>query len=137
MMHAPMRLFANERPLSRLFDDVFGDNRASSWLPALDIEENEDAFLVTAEIPGVDPSGVEITLDRRVLVIKGEKRDERSGEKDGRLYAERRYGAFERRFSLPETVDAENVKASSKDGILTITIGKRAETKPRQIPIEG
>jgi HSP20 family protein len=137
MMLAPRKLFEHEKPLSRLFDDVFGDERTSRFLPALDIEENEDAFLVTAEIPGVDPQAVEITVDRDVLTLKGEKKEEESGEKNGRHYSERRFGSFVRRFSLPESADAGSVSAESRDGILRITIAKKAETKPRQIPIQS
>ena len=137
MMLAPMKLFANHRPLTRFFDDAFGENGPSPFAPALDIVENDDAFVVTAEIPGVDPKAVDITLDGRVLSIKGEKADRRTDENGDCKYSERRYGAFERRFSLPETVNAEAVKATSKDGVLTVTIGKKAENKPRQITVEG
>jgi len=140
MMLAPMRLFAHERPLSRLFDEVFGENGptpANAWLPALDIEENDDAYVVTAEIPGIDPKAVSITLDGRVLAIQGEKVDEKAEEKGDRKYSERRYGAFERRFSLPGDLYGEAVKATSKDGVLTVTIGKKAEKKPRRITVEG
>ena len=137
MMLAPMKLFANHRPLTRFFDDALGENGPSHFAPALDIVENDDAFVVTAEIPGIDPKAVDITLDGRVLSIKGVKADRRTDENGDRKYSERRYGAFERRFSLPETVNAEAVKATSKDGVLTVTIGKKAENKPRQITVEG
>ena len=140
MMLAPMKLFAPERPLSRLFDEVFGENgptQESRWLPALDIAEREDAFVVTAEIPGIDPKAVSVTLDGRNLSIKGEKIDGRDEETGERRYSERRYGSFERRFSLPENLDPETVSATSRDGVLTITVGKKAENKPRQIPVEG
>ena len=137
MMLAPMKLFAADRPLTRFFDDMFGENGPTRFAPALDIVETEDAFVVTAEIPGIDPKAVEITLDGRALSIKGEKTDERSEVEGDRKYSERRYGAFERRFSLPENVDAEAVRATSKDGVLTVTIGKKAENKPRQITVEG
>ncbi|MEN8149565.1 MAG: Hsp20/alpha crystallin family protein [Planctomycetota bacterium] len=136
MMLAPMRLF-NERPLTRIFDDVFGEQAADRWVPALDIDENDDSWVVTAELPGVDPKAVEITLDGRELTIRGEKVAAEKDEKTNRRYAERRFGNFERRFTLPEEVAAEAVKAASRDGILTVTIGKPEVKKPRQIPIEG
>ena len=136
MMLAPMRLF-HERPLTRMFDEMFCENAAARWVPALDIDENEDAWVVTAELPGIDPNAVEITLDGRELTIRGEKVAKKKDEKVGRRYAERRYGAFERRFTLPEDVDAEAVTAASRDGILTVTIGKPEVRKPRQIRIES
>ena len=137
MMLAPMRLFGNERPITRIFDEVFAQTAAARWLPALDIDETEEAWVVTAELPGIDPKAVEVTLDGREMTIRGEKVAEKTDEPVGRQYSERRYGALERRFTLPEDVDAEAVKAASRDGILTVTIGKPEVRKPRQIPIEG
>ena len=136
MMLAPMRLF-HDRPLSRMFHEAFGEQAAARWVPALDIDETEDAWVVTAELPGIDPKAVEVTLDGRELTIRGEKVAAEMDEKTNRRYAERRFGAFERRFTLPEDVDGEAVKAASRDGILTVTIGKPEVKKPRQIPIEG
>lgn len=127
MMLAPMRLFANDRPVAR----------SGAWLPATDIREVEDAFLVSVELPGVDPKALEITLDRNVLTISGEKSEEKVEEQNDHRFTERRYGSFRRSFRLPEGVDAETVKATGKDGVVTIRIGKKAEAKPRVIPVEG
>ena len=136
MMLAPMRLF-HERPLTRMFDEMFCENAAARWVPALDIDENEDAWVVTAELPGIDPNAVEITLDGRELTIRGEKVAEKKDEKVGRRYAERRYGAFERRFTLPDHIDTEAIEASMVDGVLELKLPKKAEVAPKKITVKA
>ncbi|MFW5734788.1 MAG: Hsp20/alpha crystallin family protein [Oceanidesulfovibrio sp.] len=105
--------------------------------PALDIAENEDQLTVTAEVPGMKPEDIDVTLERGVLTIKGEKKfeDERKGENHHRI--ERSYGAFQRVVQLPTEVDDEKVSANYKDGVLTLTMPKSQAAKKRKIEIGG
>lgn len=104
----------------RAFERSFG-----AAAPAMDLVETDKAFEVKAELPGLDEKAVEVAVSDDVLTIKGEKKEERDEEKAGVRYAERRFGSFERSFRLPETVDQENIAASFKNGVLTVTMPKR------------
>lgn len=123
--------------LDRWFARAVGAPSLSGWSPAVDVEENENAFVVTAELAGLSEDDVELSLENGVLSISGEKREEREeGNKEaGRHIYERRYGRFERNFSLPRTVDADKVDATFKNGVLTVTLPKTAAAKPRRIAI--
>lgn len=105
------------------------------WSPAVDIRENEDAFLVHAELPGLSKDDVEITLENNVLKLSGERRFEKDVDEKEYHRVERAYGTFTRAFSLPSRVDSNGVKASFADGVLTITVPKVEEAKPRKISI--
>ena len=106
---------------------------------AVDVRETPDAFVVTASVPGVSPEEVDITVLGDVLRIRGERRDDRQEEgENGRwLIRERRFGAFERTIALPTTVKGDAASADFKDGVLTITLPKAEEAKPRSIPVRG
>jgi HSP20 family protein len=131
-----------ERELSSLFGafdspldpscDFFG-----GFVPALDVSDEGDHYLVRADLPGIDKKDVEITFKDGVLSLKGEKKMEE--EKKDRKYFRRETwaGSFERRVKLPETADAENIKAEMKDGVLSIVIHKKEEAKPKSIVING
>jgi HSP20 family protein len=107
----------------------------SQWTPRVDIKEEDNRFAIFADIPGVDPKDIEITMEKGILSIKGERKSETT-EQNGKLTrVERSYGAFYRRFALPDSADAEGIKAVGKNGVLEITIPKRPETAPRRINV--
>lgn len=109
----------------------------ADWVPSVDIDEFEDRFQLFIDVPGVDPKDVEITLDNGILVITGERFAQAGKEDDTvtRRREERGKGRFYRRFILPDTVDAEKVKASDRHGVLEISIPKQAKTLPRRIKV--
>ena len=102
---------------------------------SLDIAEEEDAFIVKASVPGVDPEDVEVTLTDNVLTIKGEAREDTEIEEENYHLRERRYGSFMRSVSLPMAVLAENVEATTENGVMTLRLPKAADVKPRRIPV--
>lgn len=107
----------------------------SQWTPRVDIKEEDSRFAIFADIPGVDPKDIEITMEKGILSIKGERKSENTGENGKLTRVERSYGAFYRRFALPDSADAEGIKAVGKNGVLEITIPKRPETAPRRINV--
>jgi HSP20 family protein len=109
----------------------------SHWRPAVDIKEEADRFLITADLPGVDPKDIQITMDDGVLTIKGERQSESREEKEGYKRVERHSGAFYRRFSLPDTADAERIEAKGKDGVLEVTLPKHEKVQPRKIEVKS
>lgn len=121
----------------RLFDAALNTAPSmSGWTPAVDVAESNDGYTVTAELPGLDPKEVEITVENGVLSISGEKRDEfEDTDTTGRHLVERRYGRFQRNFSLPRSVDADGVEAHFDNGLLTVTLPKAERAKPRRIKI--
>lgn len=138
----------NRDPFTTLFDRFFTGEpfRAElrpwteelsnrTWMPAVDIRETAEAFLVSAELPGLSRDDINITLEDSVLTLSGERRFEKEAEKDNYHRIERSYGSFSRSFTLGSGVEAEKVKASFKDGVLTVTVPKREESKPRKISI--
>ena len=128
-----------QREVDRLFGDALGSTSkpatAGAWAPALDVEETEDGFTLHIELPGVSTEDVEISLEENVLTIAGERRfyDERDSEGFRRI--ERAFGRFHRAVRLPDRVDADNVVATHRDGLLTIQVPKAEEAKPRRIEI--
>lgn len=107
----------------------------SGWMPAVDVHETKEAFLVEAELPGLSKDDVTVTFEDGLLTLSGERKvDEESEDKNYRR-VERRYGAFSRSFNLPREVDAEAVTAKFKDGLLRITVPKKEQVKPRAIKI--
>jgi len=103
--------------------------------PSIDVAETDNAIVVTAELPGVKPDQVEVTVEGDMLSIKGQKKEEKEEKRKGLYRVERRYGSFARTIHLPSSVDPEKVKAHSRDGILTIEIPKREDSKPKKIQI--
>jgi len=118
-----------------------GQGRATAgWVPAVDINEYTNRFELYVDVPGVDPSSVELTLEDGVLTLSGERSAKGSANgEDAPQYSriERSQGQFYRRFVLPDTVDSEKVNATGKDGVLTVTIPKQAKAMPRRIQIGG
>lgn len=107
----------------------------SQWAPRVDIREDEQRFVILADIPGVDPAQIEVSMDKSILTIKGERKVD-SEENGGRLTRQERvYGTFHRRFALPESADADGISAHGRYGVLEISIPKKPETTPRRITI--
>jgi HSP20 family protein len=134
-------LFSTRREIDRVFDRFFGqaDSMAGSWVPPVDVRETKDAIEVVAELPGMKPEEVEVNIENNVLTIGGEKKHEVSegnGESEYH-FVERRYGRFERSFTLPRTVDADQIGARFHDGLLTITLPKAEAAKPRRVEIRA
>ena len=138
----PMRnLFNLHNEMGRAFGDLFGsheggtDAEESYWMPMVDISETENDFEIRTELPGVSESDVNISVTDNRLTVKGEKLQE--AETDGKNYhrVERRYGTFQRSFTLPRNVETNAIKAGFSDGVLTLTIPKAEEAKPTEIPI--
>lgn len=105
------------------------------WAPAVDIREEQNQFVLVADIPGVDPKDIDITMENNVLTVKGERNLEQRDEKQGYSRIERVYGAFYRRFSLPDSADAEHISARGENGVLTISIPKKEKAQPRRITV--
>ena len=135
-----MRQIQNE--MSRVFDRAVagaedGSNVVTSrWTPAVDIREDSEQFVITADVPGVAPDDIEVTMENGVLTIKGERAlgTETDGD-NGYRRVERAYGSFYRRFTLPDTADAESISASGKHGVLEVVIPKRAALQPKRISV--
>ena len=109
----------------------------SRWMPAVDVKELEDRFVIAADLPGIDPNDIEITMDSGTLSIKGERTHaEATDEKTGYRRVERSYGSFYRRFTLPDTADAQKVSASGSHGVLEIEIMKKLADQPQRIKVE-
>lgn len=106
-----------------------------AWNPAVDIKEDDTRFVVTADIPGVNPKDIEVTMDHGVLTVKGERSSEKSEEKESYRRVERSYGSFVRRFAFPESVDVESISAKGKDGVLEIVIPKKPNSVPKKISV--
>jgi len=113
-----------------------GDGEPFLLSPQVDFTESNGEFVLTAELPGIEPEDVHIDLEGNVLTLKGEKREVREKEDEKVRLSERRYGTFERSFTLPLTADPESVSADFEKGILRIHIGKRPETRGRKIEIK-
>jgi HSP20 family protein len=108
-----------------------------AFRPSVDIVEEEKAYLVKADLAGMKPEDIKIEVKNNVLTVSGERKLEKKEEgEDGYRRIEREYGSFTRSFTLPETAEGDNIDASYKDGVLTVTIPKRAEPEPRQIKVE-
>ncbi len=123
--------------MSRLFDDrFFKAGESVGWTPACDIYEDEDGVTLRFELAGVEPKDVDVRFENGVLTLKGERKLEREDRRENYHRVERSYGTFTRSFSLPGTVDAEKIRAESKNGVLSIYLPKRDEAKPRAIQVK-
>jgi HSP20 family protein len=124
----------------RLFQDsltrLWGEPASRPWTPAVDIYETENELVLKADVPDVDPKNVAIQLENGTLTLKGERKFEQQQNGKGFHRIERSYGSFVRAFSLPDTVEADKVKADYKNGVLTITLPKKEVAKPKTINVE-
>ena len=153
-----MRLTRNERPdlwgwsgfnrltslrdeINHLFASTFANGGCSdvfnSWVPALDVYEDLDNLVVRAEVPGMKKEDINISLEKNVLTVSGERRNEKMSEGSETSREERFFGRFTRSITLPKQVNANAVKATYKDGILTVTLPKAEEAKPKQIEVKA
>jgi HSP20 family protein len=144
--------------MDRLFDDFFGGSPkmpfrrridTDPWrrfqgmfeatFPTTDVVEGEQAYTITAELPGMSEKEIEISLSADMLTLKGEKKEEREEKGQNRYVSERRYGSFQRSFALPEDSDPDKIEAAFKNGVLTVTLPKRpeAQTKRRKIEVKA
>jgi HSP20 family protein len=135
--------------MNRLFDETFaalshrpgGQQRAqqlTEWAPAVDVLQRDGDLVVRAELPGVRPEDVDITVQDRVLTISGERREEQEGQRGGYYVRERKRGSFQRSMTLPEGVDEDRIQARYENGVLEVTIeGAAAAREPRRIPVEA
>ncbi len=112
-----------------------GSVATAAWAPAVDIKEEKDRFVLHADLPGVQPEETDVSMENGVLTIKGEKKSEAITEKEGYKRVERTYGSFHRRFSLPDTANADEIVAKSKNGVLEIIIPKRQAVQPKKIAV--
>ena len=137
-----MRQLQNE--VSRMFDNVVagaedGSNVVTSrWTPAVDIREDAERFAIDADVPGVEPGDIELTMENGVLTIKGERKlgtEDEGG--NGYRRVERVHGGFYRRFTLPDTADAEAISANGRHGVLEVVIPKRAAVQPKRIAVSA
>jgi HSP20 family protein len=128
--------------LNRALDEAFSTGwtgQPRAWVPAVDLVEKKDAYVLYAELPGVDPSQVSVNFEQSLLTIRGAKQSPIGAAGDGeqRIYAaERVTGTFERSVRLPQFVDAERISAEFTNGVLTVTVPKAAAAQPRKIEIK-
>ena len=129
------------RQINRIFDNQaaanaeVGSSATADWIPSADIFEYADRFVLMLDVPGVNASKIDITLDQGVLTISGERPAETTANDVERARRERPNGRFHRRFTLPDTVDAAAVHATGRDGILEVTIPKQPKAQPRRIEV--
>lgn len=125
--------------LNRIFERELEQNASSAatadWIPPADIEEYGDRFVLRLDVPGVDLAAIDITLDKGVLSVSGERARPTDAKDVERSRTERPYGRFHRRFTLPDTVDAANVHAAGRNGIVEVTIPKQPKAQPRRIQV--
>jgi HSP20 family protein len=126
--------------VNRLFNETVlrgqgEDSALTTWSPAVDIYETENELVVKADLPDVAEKDIDVRVENNLLTIRGERKFEKSVSEDNYLRVERSYGAFSRSFSLPNTVNAEAIHAAYKNGVLTVTMPKREESKPRQVKV--
>ena len=134
--------YSRVRDFDRLFDDFFGNRTggrtraAGRWIPAMDLVERGDEFVLRADLPGVAQDGVSIEIKDNVLQISGERKAEHEAEGESYYRAERAFGSFTRTLTLPEGVDPDAVGARFADGVLEVRIPKPADREPHKVAIE-
>ncbi len=125
--------------LNRMFEAAFGgENAPAGWSPAVDIVETEGKdVLVKVDLPGMKREDIKVTFENNLLTIEGERRMAEVGTQETYHRVERGQGTFRRSFTLPAALDAGRIQAAYQDGVLTITLPRREESRPRQIPVNG
>jgi HSP20 family protein len=134
----PLRDMARlQEEMTRLLDDRrFTQGESVGWTPSCDIYEDEEGVSLRFELAGVDPKDVEVRFENGVLTLKGERKLEKEDRRDNYHRIELEYGTFTRSFALPSTVDAEKIRAEAKNGLLLVSLPKRAEARPRSIQVK-
>jgi HSP20 family protein len=132
-------LSALQNRVSRLFDEQYGDREesltAGAFVPPVDIYEDEQSIQLKLEVPGIEEKDLEVKVENNVLTISGERKFEKEEKEENFRRVERRYGSFVRSFTLPTTVNTEDVTAEYTNGVLKVKLAKRAEAKPKQIKV--
>ncbi len=127
--------------INRVFADVLErtgeESNLTTWAPNVDIFETEHELVVKADLPDVDPKDLDIQIQNNILTIRGERKFEKNVKEENYLRIERAYGSFSRSFSLANTVNPDAIKADYKNGVLTLSIPKREEAKPKQIKVNA
>jgi HSP20 family protein len=118
------------------WDPFFGGRPATAFSPAFEVKDTNDAFVLKADLPGVSESDLDINVHNSVLTVSGTRNAEERREGESYALYERQFGSFSRSFSLPDMADGEKIEAKLENGVLTLTIGKKAEAKPRKIPLK-
>ena len=125
--------------VNRLFNDVFerqgGESSLTAWAPSVDIYETEHELVVKGDLPDIDPKDLDIRVENNILTIRGERKFEKKVNEENYLRVERAYGSFARSFTLANTVNSDAIKAEYQNGVLTLTIPKKEEAKPKQIKV--
>ena len=126
--------------VNRLFEGTFAQGRSgeadlAAWAPSVDIFEGKDELVAQVDLPGVQDKDIDVRVENNTLTIRGERKFEKNVNEDNYLRVERAYGFFTRTFSLPNTVNAEAIRAEYKQGVLTVHMPKREESKPKQVKI--
>jgi HSP20 family protein len=128
-----------QEQVSRFLESSFGgtdkNSSLATWAPAVDIHETEGELVVKADLPGIAEEDIDVRVEKNMLTIRGERTFEKSVNDDNYLRVERAYGSFSRSFSLPNTVNTEAVQAEYRNGVLTVTMPKREESKPKQVKV--
>ena len=141
MRRDPLRTMTSlQDHINRLFDDPFfrgvsNDSALTTWSPAVDIYETESELVLRADLPDLSEKDIDVRVENNMLTIRGERKFESNVSEDNYLRVERSYGAFSRSFSLPNTVNTEQIKAEYKNGVLSVTLPTREESKPKQVKI--
>lgn len=140
--HVAHQHAARQEEIRNLFDRFFDNGAANSpaeaaaqWMPRVDVREEAQRFVITADLPGIEPDQIEVQMDKGVLSIRGQRNSESADEAGRYSRIERRQGSFHRSFTLPDTADAEGISASGCNGVLEISIPKKAESTPRRIQV--
>lgn len=129
---------ALQNRMNSLFRDMSGENdplAAASFVPAVDVYEDEKKVLLKLEVPGIDQKDLDVRVENHTLTVKGERKFENEEKEENFHRIERRYGSFYRAFTLPTTVDTENVKADYQNGVLKLELAKKPEAQPKQIKV--
>jgi HSP20 family protein len=128
-----------QEQINRIFGDVMGrtgeESNLTPWAPAVDIYETEHELVVKADLPDMNPQDLDIRVENNILTIRGERKFENKVSEDNYLRVERAYGSFSRSFSLANSVKSDAIKADYQNGVLTLSIPKREEAKPKQIKV--
>ena len=136
----PFREFSTlQDRMNRLFRDSYGSEdealTSTAFAPPVDVYEDEHNITLKIEVPGIDEKEIDVRLENRTLSVHGERKFEKEEKEENFRRVERRYGSFTRTFTLPSTVDSENVTANYDKGVLKIKLAKKAEAKPKQIKV--
>ena len=133
------RQVARQQQINQLFERFFANDAANAaaphWVPSVDVREEAGRFVIFADLPGIAPEQIQIQMDKGVLSIKGERSTGADTEAGRYARTERNQGSFQRDFALPDSADAEGIVASGSNGVLEISIPKKAEASPRRIPV--